>query len=151
MQQSWTQQQKWDNPYFQEVLLRTFLTDLGFVHFLLLWSFLVNYMLQCFTQALAKHKKFSPILPSCRNTTWAGRGGKLIAQMALWDALVLPVVLENPSGTLTTHTVHVLEAKPLQVVGTGKSFIPEDTCATVMLRSAWNVSYRVHLKVTSLF
>lgn len=71
--------------------------------------------------------------------------------MALWDALVFPVVLENPSGTLTTHTVHVLEAKSLQVVGTGKSFIPEDTCATVMLRSAWNVLYRVHLKVISLF
>lgn len=34
IQQSWTQQRKWDNPYFQKVLFRTFLTDPGFVHFL---------------------------------------------------------------------------------------------------------------------
>lgn len=69
--------------------------------------------------------------------------------MALWDALVLPVVLGNPSGTLSTCTVHVLEATSLQGVGTGKSFIPEDTCATV--RSAWNVLYSVYLKVILLF
>lgn len=49
---------------------------------------------------------------------WAGRG-KLMAQMALWDALVFPVVLGNPSGTLTTNAVQGLEAKSLQGAGLG--------------------------------
>lgn len=39
--------------------------------------------------------------------------------MALWDALVFPVALGNPSGTLTINTVHGLEAKSLQGVGLG--------------------------------
>lgn len=72
--------------------------------------------------------------------------GKGMAQLALWDALGLPVLLGNPSGTLATHTAHGLEAKSLQGVGTGKSFIPEDTGATVIVRCAWNVSHRAHLK-----
>lgn len=79
------------------------------------------------------------------------KGGELTAQMALWDVLVLPVVLENPSGTLTTCTAHALGVKPLQGVGIGKSFLPEDSCPTVIVRSAWHVLYRVHLKVISLF
>lgn len=111
----------------------------------------VSPFLSDFTQALTKHRKLSPVLLSCRGTMWAGWGGTLIAQMALWDALVLPVVLGNPSGTLTTHTVHGLEAKSLQGVRPGKSFISEDTCATAMVRCAWNVLYRAHLKVISLF
>lgn len=75
-----------------------------------------------------------------------GGGGKLTAQMAFWGVLVFPVVLG-----LITCTAHVLGGKPLQGVGIGKSFLPEDGCPTVLVRSAWYVLYRVHLKVTSLF
>lgn len=76
----------------------------------------------------------SPSILQEYNLGW--KGGKLTAQMALWDVLVLPVVLENLSGTLTTCTAHVLGVKPLQGVGIRKSFLPEDRCPTVMVRSA---------------
>lgn len=37
-----------------------------------------------------------------------------MAEITLREVLVLPVVLENLSGTLTTCTAHVLGAKALQ-------------------------------------
>lgn len=118
-------------------MLKTFLSDLGVLS---IFCSSKSFCHKPYFRASPKHwqnaKSFLP--PSILqeyNLGW--KGGKPIAQMALWDVLVLPVVLENPSGTLTTYTACVLGAKPLQGVGIGKSFLPEDSCLTVMVRMAW--------------
>lgn len=58
IQQSWTQQQKWDNPYFQEVLLRTFLTDLVLSICCSTKSFFVKHTFQCFPKHWQNTERF---------------------------------------------------------------------------------------------
>jgi len=87
----------------------------------------------CFRASLKHWQNAKKLL----SITWVGSG----TQTAVWDVLVF--FWKTPD--------HLHCPKSLQGVGIRSSFLPEDSCPTVSVRSAQYVLHRVYLKVISLF